>query len=410
MAYYCAMAQGDREQRVRPIDYAPEHSFSSIADTDQDLEPHRPRPWIALVLSAVAVLVAVGAVSVFGSLEFNEPEPPDPQEFASGAQNEVEAPPETLPPRLEDSLPNVTDRLTLIAMVDETLRTLLWDPSFRVPKAYDLPIENVDADTDIEASFDSGGRTLAITTTSPHTTRVYVGDPTDVGRTPDMIGPTSLLWHASQVGAIAWVSPGQDGQWSLHTGKVDPLSGTLTNDSVVVNFPTAISLVRWDTSGFVLNKGSSVTAISPAGEPLWEQKGLAVSGSASILAIIAPDDSASNTRWLIADRFSGEAAPQQVTGTPGEIWVATSRDTDLIAEIAASVDKTRILVSGPEIAAKRIVQVDLQVAPIGFTSSGEFLQFNMLDSNDLVFVNWRTGATHVVPIPEDTAVIGSDLG
>jgi hypothetical protein len=410
MAYYCAMAQGDREQRVRPIDYAPEHSFSSIADTDQDLEPHRPRPWIALVLSAVAVLVAVGAVSVFGSLEFNEPEPPDPQEFASGAQNEVEAPPETLPPRLEDSLPNVTDRLTLIAMVDETLRTLLWDPSFRVPKAYDLPIENVDADTDIEASFDSGGRTLAITTTTPHTTRVYLGDPTDVGRTPDMIGPTSLLWHASQVGAIAWVSPGQDGQWSLHTGKVDPLSGTLTNDSVVASFPTAIDLVRWDTSGFVLNKGSSVTAISPAGEPLWEQEGVAVSGSASILAIIAPDDSASNTRWLIADRFSGEAAPQQVTGTPSEIWVATSRDTDLIAEIAASVDKTRILVSGPEIAAKRIVQVDLQVAPIGFTSSGEFLQFNMLDSNDLVFVNWRTGATHVVPIPEDTAVIGSDLG
>jgi len=363
-------------------------------------------------MSAVAVFVAIGVVAVFGSLEFNDSEPPEPQEFASGAQNdeEAEAPPETLPPRLEDSLPNLTDRLTLVAIVDGTLQTLLWDPSFRVPKAYDLPIEDVDEDTDVEATFDSGGRTLAVTVTTPQTTRLYLGNPSDIGRAPDIVGPVSVLWHASEVGAISWVLPGSDARWDLYTGKVDPLVGTITNVAVITSFPTPVGLVRWDSSGFVLNRGSSVVAISSGGDPVWEQKGVAVSGSASILAIIAPDDSASDTRWVVADRSTGAATSHQVIGSPGEVWVTTSRDTDLIAEIAASTDTTRILVNGPEIAAKRIVQVDLPVAPIGFTSSGEYLQFNEFDTNDLVFVNWRTGATHVVPIPDNTTVIGSDLG
>jgi hypothetical protein len=411
-AYYCAMAQGDRQDRVRPIEYTRDESFSPQPGDGHPPEQQRPRPWIALALSAVAVLSAVGVVAAFGSLEFNDPEPSEAQDFASDAHNEgdVEAPPDTLPPRLEDSLPNLTDRLTLVAIVDDTLQTLLWDPSFRVPKAYDLPIEDIDADTDVEATFDSGGRTLAVTVTTSQSKRVYLGDPTNVGRSPDIVGPESLIWHASQVGAIAWVSRGQGDIWNLHTAKVDPLSGTIKNDVVVANFTTPVRLVRWDSTGFVVNQGSSVIALDDEGEPLWQMKGVAVSGSATLLAVIAPDDSASDTRWVITDRSSGDAASHQVTGSPGETWVTTSRDTDLIAEIAASFETTRVLVDGPDLAAKRIVQIDLHVAPIGFTSSGEYLQFRLFDSNDLVFVNWRNGATHVVPIPDNTTIMGSDLG
>jgi len=397
------MTHGDRQDNVRPIEYTPDGSFSPQPGNDLPPERQRPRPWIALALSAVAVLTAVGAVAAFGSLEFNDPEPPEPQEFASGAQNDEDAdtPPDTLPPRLEDSLPNLTDRLTLVAIVDGTLQTLLWDPSFRVPKAYDLPIEGVDADTDIEATFDSGGRTLAVTVTTPQSKRVYLGDPTNVGRSPDIVGPESLIWHASQVGAIAWVARGPGDMWDLHTGKVDPLSGTITNDVVVTQFATPVGLVRWDSSGFVVNQGSSVVALDDQGDSQWQMKGVAVSGSATLLAVIAPDDSASDTRWVITDRVSGDATAQQVTGSPGEIWVTTSRDTDLIAEVAASFETTRVLVDGPNLAAKRIVQVDRHVAPIGFTSSGEYLQFHLFDSNDLVFVNWRT---------DNMTIMGSDLG
>ena len=406
------MAHGDKQGKVRPIDYTPDESFSPQPGNGHPPDRQKPRPWIVLSLSAVAVLTAVGVVAGFGSLEFSDPEPSESQEFASDARNEddIEAPPDTLPPRLEDSLPNLTDRLTLVAIVDDTLQTLLWDPSFRVPKVYDLPIEDIDADTDIEATFDSGGRTLAVTVTTPQSKRVYLGDPTNVGRSPDIVGPESVIWHASQVGAIAWVSRGQGDIWNLHTGKVDPLSGTIKNDVVVSHFTTQVGLVRWDSAGFVVNQGSSVFAFDDQGEPQWQMKGVAVSGSATLLAVIAPDDSASDTRWIITDRSSGDAAPHQVTGSPGETWVTTSRDTDLIAEIAASVDTTRVLIDGPDLAAKRIVHVDLHVAPIGFTSSGEYLQFRFFGSNDLVFVNWRTGATHVVPIPDNMTVMGSDLG
>ncbi len=406
------MPTGDEEQNVRPIDYTANDGseFARPHAMEPDAERSGPRPWIPLALSALAVMLVVGAVAGFGALKFDDPEPAAPLEFASGAQSDPEAPPETLPLRLEESLPNLTDRLTLVALVDGTFQTLLWDPSFRVPKAYDLPIGGSEPLVDIEASFDSGGRMLAVEITTPETTQVYLGDPTDVGAVPDISRPASLLWHASQVGAIAWVMPGSKGQWYLHTGKVDPLSGTITNELVVTSFDTPVGLVRWDSSGFVLNQGSDVVAIGPDGGPMWQRKGVAVSGSASILAIIAPDDSASDTRWVIADRISGESAPRQVVGTPSEVWVTTSRDTDLIAEIVKTETRTRIAVSGPGLAAPRVVQVDLQVAPIGFTSSGEYLQFDLLDSNDLVFVNWNTGATHIVPIPDNTTVIGSDLG
>jgi hypothetical protein len=410
VAYYCTMSRGDNGDRVRPIEYAPDDVHTTESSLVADQEPGRPRPWIALALSATAVIVAVGAVSIFGSLESNDPTPPEPQEFASGAQSDPEAPPETLPPRLEDSLPNLTDRLTLVALVDDTLQTLLWDPSFRVPRAYDLPIDSEGPLVDIEASFDSGGRMLALTVTTPQNTRIYLGNPTDIGRAPDIVGATSLRWHASEVGAIAWAVPGPNGKWDLHTGKVDPLSGTILNDTVVTSFGIPVGLVRWDSDGFVLNQGSAVIAVDPSGTPMWQQAGVAVSGSASILSIIAPDDSASETRWLIADRLTGAAGSLQVNGPPSEVWVTTSRDTDLIAEITASSNATRVLVNGPELASRRIVQVDLDVRPVGFTASGEYLQFDQLDSNDLVFVNWRTGATHTVPIPDDTIIIGSDLG
>jgi hypothetical protein len=204
--------------------------------------------------------------------------------------------------------------------------------------------------------------------------------------------------------------PGATGQWNLHTGKVDPLSGAVTDDTVVTGFDIPVGLVRWDSDGFVLNQGSSVIAVDPSGAPMWEKAGVAVAGSASILSIIAPDDSASETRWVIADRMTGAATPLQVSGSPGDAWVTTSRDTDLIAVVSASADTTRVLVTGPELGAKRIVQVDLKVRPIGFTASGEYLQFDQVGSNDLVFVNWRTGTTHTVPIPDDTIIIGSDLG
>jgi hypothetical protein len=404
------MAPGENEQQVRPIDYLPDDSFSPASGQEEEREKGKPRPWIALAFSAVAVLVTIGAVSIFGSLEADEPEAPAPQEFASGAQGDPEAPPETLPPRLEDSLPNLTDRLTLVALVDDKLQTLLWDPSFRVPKAYDILIDRGDPLVDIDAAFDSGGRTLALTVTTPQNTRIYLGSPTDLGRTPDIVGATSLLWHASQVGAIAWVAPGPGGQWSLHTAKVDPLSGTLMSDLVATSFDTPVGLVRWDSAGFVLNEGSAVVAIDSGGERLWQRPGVAVSGSATIMSIIAPDDSASETRWVVTDRLTGDATDLQITGSPSEAWVTTSRDTDLIAEIAASTDRTRVMISGPTLAAPRIVQVDLDVIPVGFTSSGEYLKFRAFDSNDLVFVNWRTGATHTVPIPDNTTIIGSDLG
>jgi hypothetical protein len=61
LAYYRTMPQGDNGERVRPIEYTPDGTFSPEITAGRE-----PRAWLALALSAIAVFVAVGAVSVLG--------------------------------------------------------------------------------------------------------------------------------------------------------------------------------------------------------------------------------------------------------------------------------------------------------------------------------------------------------
>ena len=405
------MASNGDEQKVRPIEFEPDDTSPFATNLQQHNETSRGsrRPLLAVAFSAVAVLMAVGAVSVFGALEFSDAQPWTSEEFSSAASSDPDSASNALPPRLEDSLPYVTDRLTLVAIADDRLQTLLWDPSYRLPRSYDLPIESIGEATQVDASFDSGGRMLAISVKTPSGSRVYLGEPTDIGKERDLVGATSIIWHASDVGAISWTIPGSEGGAELHAGKVNPLSGSITDDVTVAQFDESVELVHWDSSGFVLNQHSSVTALNSVGRKLWTRPGAAVSASASILTVITTDHRGNDTRWLVIDRQSGEPSLETVDGPPNDISVVTSHNTDLIAEVSASDERTSILVHGPGLDHRRIVTFNAPAIPIGFSASSEYLQLSALDSNDIIFVDWRGGITHTVAVPEEFQVIGIGL-
>ncbi|GMR02032.1 MAG: hypothetical protein BMS9Abin20_0358 [Acidimicrobiia bacterium] len=417
LPYHLTMKAGDDGPRVRPISIEDDEiatpDGAPTARTTSD--PPRRRRWIALVVSGSAIVLAIGAVSAFGALRFDDPARQDPAVFASGSgEDSTTKVPSALPQRLEEILPDLTDRLTLVALSQDGLETLLWDPSFRIPRPYDLPVATLGQTDGVNASFDSGGRTVAISVRSPVGTELYLGSPTNVGEQPDIVGASSFTWHATEVGAIAWVARDAGGIVQLHTATVSPLSGSLVDDVVVADLDGIAGVIRWDSAGFlinsVINDNMTVVSLGRDGSPLWSRQGVAVSASKSLAATIVPDDRGQDSRWIIIDRATGDPMDPNIDGSPEDVWVSTSRDTDLIAKVSNFVRRTSLTINGPGIAATRIIQVDIGVTPIGFSSRSEYFLFGTKDSNDIVFVNWRTGATHTVPVPDEYEVIGIDLG
>jgi hypothetical protein len=74
------------------------------------------------------------------------------------------------------------------------------------------------------------------------------------------------------------------------------------------------------------------------------------------------------------------------------------------------VSRTTITVVGPSQNAPRIVQVEGLLYPLQFTSDSNFLILTSATSNDLTFVDWRSGARHILDVPDGRTVLAMNLG
>lgn len=407
----------DDDERVRPISFEDDGSVpSSNIDPDPTKsDSHRTRPWIPMVLVGGSIALVLGIVSVLGALEFETPSSSGPPSFSSPLADSgagAETPPATLSPTLEESLPGLTDRLTLVALTPGGIATLLWDPSFRIPREYPLSVPLTDGVRAVFARFDSAGRSLAIETRS--TTgdySVYLGDPTDLASEPTLISNSQIAWHASEIGALAWIAAGDTtGAFELHTGSVNPLTGVVMDDVVVATLDAPVRVVRWDTSGFILDDGARVRSFDPSGRALWSREGTSPSVTPSLVALKVLDDDTGEPRWVVLDRETGDPTSTTIPGPPNDVTVVASLDLDIIATVSGNDTRSTLTVAGPDLAAKRIVQVDADVTPIGFTTGNSYMVFEVLGTNDLVFVNWRSGATQSLEIPDSYEILALDLG
>ncbi len=371
-------------------------------------------------LALLGVAVVVTSVSVFGALRFDEPPPPTDDEFAADVTDDEGSTTTatTIPPRLDDLLPDLTDRLTLVAERDGQLLTLLWDPSFREPQVVALDIEETPAARFTEARFDRGGRLVAVERCGELRCDLFVGTPTDLGRSPDLRGTLEYRWHATEVGRIAWVTPAGEG-YEIRTGEVNPLSGAIEDQSVAFAVAQPVRIIQWDGLGFVLRdmgKGSvaRTVAADPTGEPLWERAGSATSATDRIVAVqvmTEPADSATpRTEWSLVDRLTGEDLSATGTIEPTAVFVGTSESADLVAQLTArDTGPYSLRVSGGSLSAQRIVTIQQRYAPVGFTDGGTYFVLTNGDGN-IVFVRWNQGSSHEVVAPDGYRIIGLDLG
>jgi hypothetical protein len=117
--------------------------------------------------------------------------------------------------------------------------------------------------------------------------------------------------------------------------------------------------------------------------------------------------------WHLVDRTTGE--PESftefgVSDSAAEIeWVAATSN-DVFAGVAYREEGTTLTVVGPNQNANRVVQLNGTLSPIQFTSDSALLIFGTPRSNDLTFVNWRPGATHLFDIPGSHLPLAINIG
>jgi hypothetical protein len=403
-----AWNDGDRVRPI-PIDDDVPDGLEPVIDATPRV-PNR-RTWVPLAVAIGAVVIVVGSVTIFGALRFDDPEPSDPGLFSANPTDDEGSTTTatTLPPRLEDLLPGITDRLTLIAEShdDDSAWTLLWDPSFRVPKAIPLGIEASPTADLTSARFDSSGRHVAVATCGSTACDLYVGSPSEVGTSPDVEAVLGFAWHATEVGRIAWVAPSDDG-YDVVVASSNPLSQTVEDVEKAFTLSDPFRIVRWDSDGFVVmfSGDKAVTAaLEPDGSIIWTSDAAARTTAASdVVAVYSPEDG-----WFLLDRTSGE--PVESPGTPQElVYVGTSDTSDLIARLATREQGGLFLkVSGGSLRAQRIVTIEEQYTPIGFTADATYFLF-LSGEDRVVFVDWNLGAARTVDAPEGYRIIGIDVG
>ena len=277
------MEAGNNDDRVRPIPLEGDDALQTEAPAERAVIERTSRPWLPLSIAVAAVVVVVGSVSIFGALRFDDPEPSDPDLFSANTTDDdgSTTTASTLPPPLEELLPGITDRLTLVAesAEDDSAWTLLWDPTFRVPKAVELGIESTPQSRLVAARFDSSGRQVAVQKCGDLACDLYVGIPTDVGAQADVVDTVGFAWHAAEIGRLAWVEAAPSGNYRLVTGTANPLSKEVDEVTVRFELDEPFRIVRWDARGFVI--GYFIDDVATAGVAQDGTLQWAIDGAAS---------------------------------------------------------------------------------------------------------------------------------
>jgi len=414
MYYVAPMDSWENEPKIRPI---------PIEDDDGTLLPDAGGPrrssggrthrtWMPLAVSAIAVAALVGAVTFFGAVEFDDPPSAGPEAFSlTTVVDQGTEPTEALPPTLAEMIPGVTERLTLVTTDGDAVRTFVWDPTFRVPNEFTM--ESPNSPEWLSASFDVGGRYIAVNGGEVPTERgtdIWIGPPTEIDPTPPLNAIHSYVWHATDVSRLGYVTSAGDG-YVLETVDVDILSKAPSEPVISLSFDRLPNLVRWDNHGIIIQVDDEIVVLDSAGEELWRLDGWAHSASPGYIAQVRM--TGSGAQWYLVNRESAETLPFADFGVDAAAEltdVIASPNSDIFAAVTNRGTRSTITVVGPTQSAPRIAQVDNVVYPYTFTADSKFLILKSATSNDLTFVDWRSGATHILDVADGNRVLAVDIG
>lgn len=398
--------------RVRPVPIEPEGDDTFGWPQAEEARPERAsRPWLPLAIAVSAIVIVFVSIGAFGAIQFEDPEEDDPAGFETALQDEdgEGVTTTTLPPSLEEMIPEVKDRLTLITRDANGVWAVTWDPAFRVPKQEPIEVLDGSVDGELRASFDRSGQYVAFSGSQSGESLTVVGQPTSLSL-DNLLGGSMITWHASEVGRLAYMVVDEQGTSTIYVGSVDPATGSLDGATSVLSIEGRAELTRFDRHGFIL-RNDFTQAFDPDGVPMWAVEGV-WPASANDSTIFVVDQT---QQWLQIDRLTGAPIEdQRLSGSLDDaaFWVSTTEDTDLIARIVGDPNegKFSMTVVGGGMRAPRIKAFDEQLHPLRFTRNGDFFVFTNRSRTELVFVDWWNGAEYTVPMPDGHTFFDFHLG
>lgn len=401
-------------QRVRPIPIEDDDGvpLPTVGTPPRARTSRHRRPWIPLAVSVIAVVVLISTVALFGAVEFQDAPATDPLAFSLTTipDPNLEAA-DVLPPTLEETIPGITDRLTLMTTDGEAIWTFIWDPTFRVPKASAMmtPGETFW----VGAAFDTAGRFVAARGAGTHNNGpwdVWIGTPSAIDTAPHVRNVWSTAWHATEVARLAYVREA-DNLFALGTVVVDLLTKSLEKSTLLLEFDQLPQIVRWDNDGFILQMGDQTVALDADGTELWSADGWAQTASPGFVPQVR--NTTDGPRWYLIDRTTGEAtsiADFGINNRAIKTEVVASMSNDIFGAATHRETGTTLTVIGPNRSAPRIVHLEGDASPYQFTSDAAFFILRSDNSKVLTFVDWRSGATHHFDVPDGQTVLAINLG
>lgn len=379
------MEARDSRSRIRPL---------PVDDLDGDaphppIEPRRRiAPLVAIILGALAFGVIARGLSAGGTDAVAAGTTAPPPNLADEPVTTTTTTLPPPPPSLREMLPIVDDQLQFIALTT-TAKIGHWEADLAFPSF------NSSISRPLAAQYNADG------------TRIVIrgGGDGDSFIIDSAAGPlaylwdvTSGVWHDTDESLLAWTE--SDAETAATIVRVADVGAATAGDVPALyefRIPGPDHVVEaWGDWGFATTSGPTVFGFDPDGLQTRTSDGVFFDAATDGLLLLTDSSGEGAIPFLLDPDGSRTELPNL------DIGAAEFRITDDGAWVLATTIQedghTSILARTVEARSTRLSSVDETARIVNMAWGDRLLVLQDLESHDLLFKDWRTGAEYRVPI------------
>ncbi|MCP3998196.1 MAG: hypothetical protein GY722_24510 [bacterium] len=390
------MEARDSGSRIRPL---------PIDDLDGDVPQHQPieprrriAPLIVIVAGAIAFGVIARGLSVGDSTEVGSRTTTPPATLAEEpvpTTTTTRTPP---PQTLGRMLPMANGGIKLVTLTATKAQVGQWD------SALTFPTYNANILQPRSAKYNADGRLVAVQTGVDAGSMVIDAA---VGGSPTYIQEniTSGSWHPTDPALFAWTEV-EDETESTVVRVADLSRDSSAGVAALVEFsiPGIDHLLQaWGDWGFATSSDGTISGLDPDGIPVRSVAGEFFDAAVDGTLLIADMGAEGPTPFLLNVDGSIAALPSLDIGAT-DFRITGDGDWVLAATIQED-GHTSILARTVHARSTRLTSVDETARIIDTTWEDRFLVLQELESNDLLFKDWNTGAEFSVPMDDPVGAV-----
>ncbi len=388
------MEARDSGSKIRPL---------PIDDIDGDAPQHHPiepsrrlLPLIVIVAGAIAFAVIARGLSVGDSTEVGSSDTTAaPATLAEEPEPTTTTAPPPPPPTLRRMLPVVGEQLNLVVLTT-TAKVGQWDPDLAFP-SYDSSISQPES-----AQYNIDGTMVAIR--SGVADGAFVIDSATKG--PAYIWDvTSGVWHNTEASLFAWTE--LDAEAVSTVVRVADISGdTSAGVAALLEFtlPAPDHILRaWGDWGFVTTSGSITYGFDADGLQTRMTDGMFFDAATDGMLLLADPGEEGVVPFLL--NLDGTRSELPSLDIGADDFRITADGTWVLATTIQEDGHTSILARTVHSRSTRLTSVDETARIVNMTWGDRLLVLQDIESKDLLFKDWNTGAEYRVTIEDPVAAV-----